>query len=58
MQNRNKHKILIKKSRQEERHTVGKMNATAITYRLHNLFKIKDNSLTGRNYERTQLRTK
>ena len=31
---------------------VGKMNA--IANRLHNSFKIKDNSLTGRNYERNK----
>ena len=30
----------------------GKMNA--ITNRLHKSFKIKDNSLTGRNYERNK----
>ena len=59
MQNRNKLeiKILIKKSLStklptEEWRTVGKMNA--ITNRLHNSFKIKDNSLTGRNYERNK----
>ena len=31
---------------------VGKINA--ITNRLHNSFKIKDDSLTGRNYERNK----
>ena len=46
-------KILIKKSllrNSRWKSGVGKMNA--ITNRLHNSLKIKDNSLTGRNYER------
>ena len=38
----------------EERRTVGKMNGTAIANWLQNSFKIKDNSLTGRNYERNK----
>jgi hypothetical protein len=33
---------------------VGKMNA--ITNRLQNSFNIKDNSLTGRNYERNNMK--
>jgi hypothetical protein len=42
MQNRNK---LSTKFPTEERRTVGKMNGTAITNRLQNSFKIKDNNV-------------
>ena len=47
MQNRNKFEIksLSTKLLTEERHTVGKMNGTAITNRLQNSLKIKDNNL-------------
>ena len=48
-------KILIKKSLStklptEERRTVSKMNGTAITNRLQNSFKIKDNNLYRSSY--------
>ena len=47
MQNRNK---LSTKFPTEERRTVGKMNGTAITNRLQNSIKIKDNNLYGSSY--------
>ena len=54
MQNRNKLEIKFKKKiflRNSRRKSgVGKMNGTAITNRLQNSFKIKDNNVYGSSY--------
>jgi hypothetical protein len=43
-------KSLSTKLPTEDQRTVGKMNGTAITNRLQNSFKIKDNNVYGSSY--------